>query len=83
MGTTIPPEVEPQATSVRGGRIRKLLTVASALGLVGLGLTVLPMAGITPLRLALSFAVGQPLCGLALALYVLAVLLELRRRKVL
>lgn len=83
MEPTKPPDVAAQVTAVRGGRLGKLLILASALGLAGLGLTVLPMAGITPLRLALSFAVGQPLCGLALGLYVLAVLLDLRRRKVL
>ena len=32
---------------------------------------------------ALSFGVGQPLCGLALLLYAFAVLTDLRRKKVL
>ncbi len=74
---------QPQAAVSHGKGISRLLVLAGAIGLVGLGLTVLPMAGITPIRLALSFGVGQPLCGLALALYALAVLKDLRRKKVL
>lgn len=79
--TAEPPQ--PPRTAVHGARLSRLLLVAAALGLMGLGLTVLPMAGITPIRLALSFGVGQPLCVLALGLYVAAVLLDLRRRRVL
>ncbi|MEK7866304.1 MAG: hypothetical protein AAB434_06440 [Planctomycetota bacterium] len=76
-------EEPSQPTVAHGRRLSRLLACAGAIGLVGLGLTVLPMAGITPIRLALSFGVGQPLCGLALLLYAFAVLTDLRRKKVL
>lgn len=77
------PKDQPLTTPHHGRRLSRLLAFAGAIGLVGLGLTVLPMAGITPIRLALSFGVGQPLCGLALLLYAFAVLTDLRRKKVL
>lgn len=76
-------DAEPKETAVRGRGLSKLLVVAGTLGVVGLGLTVLPLVGITPIRLALSFGVGQPLCGLALLLYAFAVLMDLRGKRVL
>lgn len=79
----VAPEEPTRPTVNQGRRLSRLLAFATAIGLVGLGLTVLPMAGITPIRLALSFGVGQPLCGLALLLYAFAVLTDLRRKKVL
>ncbi len=74
----------PSATTrVHGERLSSLLVAAAVCGILGLALTVLPMVGITPLRLALSFGVGQPLCGVALALFVVAVVRDLRKRRVL
>ena len=78
-----PPPPSSKSTARWGGRLSLLLVVSGTCGLLGLGLTVLPMVGITPLRLALSFGLGQPLCALALILYLLVVALDLRRRRVL
>jgi hypothetical protein len=84
--TVAPTDPLPDPTSAtrrHGTRLGKLLIVAGVLGVLGLGLSVLPMAGITPFRLALSFGIGQPLCVVALMLYAVAVLLDLRKRRVL
>lgn len=64
-------------------RLERMLRIACWCGLFGVLLTVLPMLGITPMRLALSLAIGQPLCVLGLILFVVAVVLDLRRKRVL
>lgn len=76
------PSSEPGTQIVRR-RLQRTLAAAAACGLVGLALTVLPMTGVGPLRLALSLAVGQPLLAVSVVLFLVAVWKDLHRRKVL
>jgi hypothetical protein len=63
--------------------IRRLLVVACALGLVALGLMVWSVLSPTPLAVMVAMSIGQVIGTASLAMYVVAVLLDLRRARVL
>lgn len=73
-------ETGPVGPSKRGLR---LTTAACVLGLVGIFFSVLHFIWPTPLNFALFMIVGQGSFAAALAAYAGAVLVDLKRRKVL
>lgn len=60
-----------------------LLSAACLLALVGLGVSLIHFIRPTPLFFALFMTVGQGSFGLAMLLYVIVIVKDLRRRKVL
>jgi hypothetical protein len=65
------------------GRGTRLIRVACVLTLLGLVLSVAHLAWSSPLLFTLFMVVAQPAFGLAMLLYVAAILLDLRRHQVL
>ncbi len=61
----------------------RFTTAACVLGLVGILFSLIHFIWPTPLNFALFMIVGQGSFGLALAAYVVAVIKDLRRKKVL
>lgn len=61
----------------------RLTTAACVLGLVGIFFSLIHFIWPTPLNFALFMLAGQGSFGLAIALYVAAVIRDLRRKKVL
>lgn len=61
----------------------RLVTAACLLGLLGLGVTLVHLVWPSPLMFALFMTAGQGSFGLAMALYLVAIFIDLRHRKVL
>jgi len=61
----------------------RLVTAACIQALVGVGISLLHFLSPTPLLFALFMIVGQGSFGLALLLYVIAIIRDLRKQKVL
>lgn len=63
-------------------RIRGLIAIACGIGLAALALMVWSVLVPTPLPVMMAMSLGQALGTISLLLYLLAVLLDLRRAKV-
>lgn len=61
----------------------RLVTAACAAGLLGLAVSTVHLVACTPLTFTLFMFVGQPTFAAAMAMYLTAVLVDLRRRRVL
>lgn len=78
-----PPAQAPDAaTQLRRSRLSALVTAACILALVGLGVTIVHLVWPTPLLFALFMTVGQGSFAIAMVIYILVILADLRRRKV-
>ena len=64
-------------------RLASLVTTSCVLAVLGLGVTIVHFLWPTPLMFALFMTVGQGSFGIAMALYVVVILADLRQRKVL
>jgi hypothetical protein len=64
-------------------RLSALVTASCVLALVGLAVTIVHFVWPTPLMFALFMIVGQGSFAVAMALYLVVILADLRRRRVL
>jgi hypothetical protein len=79
-----PPGFLPKhGPGLRRSRLSTLVTASCALALLGLLVTLLHFLWPTPLMFALFMTVGQGSFGLAMTLYAVVILADLRRRRVL
>jgi len=84
MSAERPPEAPAgRETTLHRSRLTWLVTVACALTMLGLVVTIAHFLRPTPLMFALFMSAGQGSFGLAMILYLVAILADLRRRKVL
>lgn len=65
------------------GWTRKVVIVASVLNILALLTIILSIINFTPLTLMISVSIGGALMATAIILYVIVVIADLRRRKVL
>ena len=68
---------------LRRSRLAGLVTLACLLAMLGLGVTIAHFLWPTPLMFALFMTAGQGSFGLAMAIYLVVILADLRRRRVL
>ena len=79
-----PPGLLPRhGPGLRRSRLSLLVTTSCVLALVGLAVTIVHFLWPTPLMFALFMIVGQGSFAIAMVLYVVVILADLRRRKVL
>ena len=79
-----PPGLLPRhGPGLRRSRLSVLVTVSCILALVGLAVTVAHFVWPTPLMFALFMIVGQGSFAVAMVLYLVVILADLRRRRVL
>ncbi len=84
MSADRPPGILPQhPTGLRRSRLSGLVTASCVLALLGLVVTILHFLFPTPLMFALFMTVGQGAFGLAMLIYAIVILADLRRRRVL
>ena len=68
---------------LRRNLLARLVTVSCLLALLGLLVTLLHFLWPTPLMFALFMTIGQGSFGLAMAIYAVVIVADLRRRRVL
>jgi hypothetical protein len=79
-----PPGILPHhGPGLRRSRLSALVTVSCVLALFGLAVTVAHFLWPTPLMFALFMIVGQGSFAIAMGLYLVVILADLRRRRVL
>lgn len=79
-----PPGILPQhSPGLRRSRLSGLVTVSCVLALMGLAVTIAHFVWPTPLMFALFMIVGQGSFAIAMVLYIVVILADLRRRRVL
>ncbi|MBI3854896.1 MAG: hypothetical protein HY293_04315 [Planctomycetes bacterium] len=84
MSAEPPPGILPRhGPGLRRSRLSGLVTAACVFALLGLIVTIGHFVWPTPLMFALFMIVGQGSFGLAMILYVVVILADLRRRRVL
>ncbi len=71
------------ATEDNSGRLNKVIMCAGVLNILGLILIMVAVLKLTPITLIVSITFGGLLIAVALILYILAVVQDLRMRKVL
>ena len=79
-----PPGLLPRhGPGLRRSRLSVLVTVSCVFALLGLAVTVAHFLWPTPLMFALFMIVGQGSFAIAMVLYMIVILADLRRRRVL
>jgi hypothetical protein len=71
------------STAVHRSRLAWLVTLSCILALFGLAVTIVHLVWPSPLMFAMFMTVGQGSFGIAMALYLVAIIADLKRSKVL
>jgi len=71
------------STAVHRSRLAWLVTLSCILALFGLGVTIVHLVWPSPLMFALFMTAGQGSFGVAMALYLVAIIADLKRSRVL
>ena len=72
-----------RSTARHRSRLAWLVTLSCSLALFGLGVTIVHLLWPSPLMFALFMTAGQGSFGIAMALYLVAIFVDLRRSRVL